>query len=399
MTKRLNHIIMQTDPLTKEEMQAYIDGNLSPEEMHKVELKMASNQLNDDAMDGFKQTPGALAGFAAIENKFLNNPGSQLTSTSGAGSAFGTSMIISFSIAIITTLGLSIANESFKSTVKNTENPRVFAQNETIDNGESIDESLYETVKEEEIVEAEIEAELADVQPTIGNKQITSEIAMAIQQEAEKPVDNEEDNDSENTSVVVEPISIATPEFIATSPSKSIAKSNVSAIFLHNLKIVDVSSLYSNKIRVRNLNDVSGTRVYNADKAANRDNSAIISGPYIYVDYLEYLNDAMRDFENNNFKQALKSYRVILEHYPDDINAFFYGALCYYNLGKSEKAIVYFERVKLSQINTFDLEADFYIAKSLAQAGKIEEAKDAFLKIEKEGEFYAKRAREERLKL
>lgn len=399
MTKRLNHIIMQTDPLTKEEMQAYLDGNLSPEEMHKIELKMASDQLNDDAMEGFSLTPGALAGFAAIENNFQNFHGAHSAGSTSAGSAFGTSMIVSFSIAIVTALGLSIANESFNSMEQEDRRNNLQVQVNISQTEDNIDESVYESVKEEDIVEAEIEAELADVKPTIENKQITSEIAMAIQQEAEQPVDDKSNETEEEESFKVEPITIESPQTIATLPTKSIAKSNVSAIFLHNLKVVDVSSLYANKIRVRNMNDVSGTRVYNSDRAAIRDNSAIISGPYIYVDYLEYIDDAMRDFENNKFKQALKSYRVILEHYPDDINAFFYGALCYYNLGKSEKAIVYLERVKLSQINTFDLEADFYIAKSLAQAGKIDEAKAAFLKIEKEGEFYAKRAREERLKL
>lgn len=399
MTKRLNHIIMQTDPLTKEEMQAYLDGNLSPEEMHKIELKMASDELNDDAMEGFSQTPGALAGFTAIENNFKNFHGAHAAGASSAGSAFGTSMIVSFSIAIVTALGLSIANESFNSIEQEDCRNNLQAQVNISQTEDNIDQSVYESVKEEAIVEAEIEAELADVKPTIENKQITSEIAMAIQQEAEQPVDDKSNETEEEESFKVEPITIESPQTIAALPTKSIAKSNVSAIFLHNLKVVDVSSLYANKIRVRNMNDVSGTRVYNSDRAAIRDNSAIISGPYIYVDYLEYIDDAMRDFENNKFKQALKSYRVILEHYPDDINAFFYGALCYYNLGKSEKAIVYLERVKLSQINTFDLEADFYIAKSLAQAGKIDEAKAAFLKIEKEGEFYAKRAREERLKL
>ena len=59
----------------------------------------------------------------------------------------------------------------------------------------------------------------------------------------------------------------------------------------------------------------------------------------------DILNDAMKDFEENNFKAALKSYRVILEHYPQDINAYFYGALCYYNLGKADKAIIYFDNV------------------------------------------------------
>jgi len=73
--------------------------------------------------------------------------------------------------------------------------------------------------------------------------------------------------------------------------------------------------------------------------------------------------------------------------------------LCYYNLGKPEKAIEFFNLVTKDQINSFDQEAALYIALSYAQAGDKEQAKSLLTKIQEEGNFYAKRATEELRKL
>ena len=102
----------------------------------------------------------------------------------------------------------------------------------------------------------------------------------------------------------------------------------------------------------------------------------------------------MGKFYTNYFKDALKDFNTIIQQFPDDLNAHFYGGLGYYNIGLNQKAIEYFDAVLETNTLTFAQEALWYKALSLINANQINDAKEILTRIIEANGFYAKRAEE-----
>ena len=110
------------------------------------------------------------------------------------------------------------------------------------------------------------------------------------------------------------------------------------------------------------------------------------------IPYIEYLEKTMSLFSKGNYKKALSRFEIILESYPKDINANFYGGLCYFNLGEFEKAIQTFETSFESEFSNFNEESEWYLAKSYSANGQEDKASSLFKKINKNGGYYSKQA-------
>ena len=63
MKSQFNTIFMERGPLTKQQLDAYLSGKLSPSEMHEIELKLSDDPFFADAVEGFQNNPDAIAGF------------------------------------------------------------------------------------------------------------------------------------------------------------------------------------------------------------------------------------------------------------------------------------------------------------------------------------------------
>lgn len=119
----------------------------------------------------------------------------------------------------------------------------------------------------------------------------------------------------------------------------------------------------------------------------------------IKVAYVNYLSDIQFSFSHNKFKKAIKGYQKILEQYPNDLNAHFYSAICYYNLNQSEKALSHLAIVKTHRFDTFRQEGDWYKVSVLYDLGRTEECMELLDSIIKKGGFYAKQAKEMKLNI
>ncbi len=111
-------------------------------------------------------------------------------------------------------------------------------------------------------------------------------------------------------------------------------------------------------------------------------------------DYLDYLSLTLSKYKDNDYKRALKNFKIIIEQYPNDINAHYYGGLCYYNIDNPTKAIEFFDFILNQNINTFHQEAQYYKAMCLIRLGQGEQAQFIFQKIVNQGGFFAKKAKE-----
>ncbi len=167
---------------------------------------------------------------------------------------------------------------------------------------------------------------------------------------------------------------------------------NMSTSYMHEFKVVDYSKIYRNKIKQDvNLNGSLSAkyenRYYNNDKKINVDEAN-------FIPYSQFLSETMGMLSENNYKDALQNFIIILQQFPNDQNAHFYGGLCYYNLGLYQKSIKHFDAIIESKIIIFAQEAGWYKSLSLINLNKNSEAKVSLKKIISTKGFYSKRASE-----
>jgi TolA-binding protein len=160
-------------------------------------------------------------------------------------------------------------------------------------------------------------------------------------------------------------------------------------VYLEGLKLIDYS-LYRSRssITTRQL-DLTGI---SAEKETVQSSNEPVWRE-IEIPYFNYIQKSMVFFVQGNYKRALSRYEEILKTYPDDINALFYGGLCYYNLGQFNQAITFFETCQQESFTNFDEEARWYLGLSYEQDGNMEQARILYHAIVKEEGFYAKGAR------
>jgi len=113
----------------------------------------------------------------------------------------------------------------------------------------------------------------------------------------------------------------------------------------------------------------------------------------VEIPYIDYLEKTIELFSKGQNKKALARFEVILDNYPDDLNANFYAGLCYFNLKEYSNAYKSFEKCMATKFTNFEEEAEWYSAKSLLANGQKEEAKKKFSEIQAAGGYYSVQAK------
>lgn len=397
-----NKIFGSSDPLSREELEAYSSGQLSPEEMHALEERMAADPFSADAADGFAADPTAFAALDGLQAQFQE----QLAQAAPTSSSFWTTSKLLISGAVMLGAGVGIYF-----LLQNPESSEIAEAQNTPNTVEEID-----FTPEPELTIAEIDA----AEPIAEEEQFTYEVALETQAPTtstatSSSISHLELEDVNVTIVDYDTIAfdpVEEMEFIeqetveeveATTPTK-VVQSNVMIAYIIDLKVVDYSDFYKTRIELYKLDYTHSQRFEHVDaqyetsvqQAENREDPDIIT---TYVPYADFLESAMKKFNQNDFGAALKDYRTILKFFPNDANAHFYGGLCYFNLGKNNKAVEYFDKVLENRINTFDQEALWYKTLIYIKRGHKKKATDLLEQIIAENGFYAERAQEELEKL
>ncbi|TNE54683.1 MAG: tetratricopeptide repeat protein [Bacteroidetes bacterium] len=178
------------------------------------------------------------------------------------------------------------------------------------------------------------------------------------------------------------------------SPSNKLATSKNMAkeVYLGNLKAIDYRAYRSKpSIPIEQI-IIGGT-------PANQENDEINTEELperktASISYHEYLSKSMSLFEKGQYKRALYRFQKILEHYPSDLNALFYGGLCQYNLGQFKQAENMFLQSQTHNFRNFDEDSQWYVAKSMLEQKRKSEAQQLLRKISDQNGFYAEQARE-----
>ncbi len=372
MSSQTNKILGNTNLLNKSEIDRYLSGKLNKEEKYAIEQKLSNDSFAADAMEGFASNPEALEGFKQLENKFknkyLNRPKSLGITTIGLIFTSLTAII-----AIIYSINLKQKNTGLLASKEN-KKQEVF-----VSNTETSKDDLYNNKEEvKEIDEAELiqEPNLLTYEKTLENMPVTVEDAQPTKKEDYKEYSLIEPE--VNDQPIIENINL-------------VEQSNVKLKYFFDLKVVDYSEFYSTPISQLNFSN-NGTPA----NLANKESSNPLEQDVVvkYIPYENYLKQSLKKFTKGEYKGALKNFRQILAHYPEDVNAHLYGGLCYYNLGKFSKAINYFTLVETDHITSFNQEADWFKALSLVKNKKETEAKALLLQIIEKGGFYSEQAKD-----
>jgi tetratricopeptide (TPR) repeat protein len=371
-----SEFLNKNNPVTREEMQQYLEGKLSSSDKIKVEEKMMDDEFSSEASEGFMENNVAFAEVSTLNAAWEAK--TKTASTNGVNYKnwfIGTMIVAVLSISAVAYL---LTNEEKP---KNEENK--IAEN-NIEENTPVIENTPEIIMTDEQLKEEI-IEIKEATNISEKKQITYEKTIAAQ-----PTTVE-------TKVPAE-IFIENPQSVETKKiqelenydTKKIVESNVKMLYIKNLKAVDYSILYTNHIAKKEW-ILTGT---SADKETASSEGVIAEHVIKYIPYKDFLIDGLTMFSKNDYKGALGHLLTIQQQYPDDVNASFYSGLCYYNLGKTRQAIAMFDKTIGNSITTFKEESEWYKSLSLLENGKKSDAKDLMMKIESEGGFYAKAARE-----
>lgn len=169
--------------------------------------------------------------------------------------------------------------------------------------------------------------------------------------------------------------------------------SKATEIYIHELLIIDYRKYRSKPVIKTESAIITGT----AANLENRSSNQVETQEWKQVDipYIDYITKTMGIFSKGNYKKALTRFEEVLKTYPDDLNANFYGGLCYFNLGENEKALDLFEKCSIHKFNNFTQEANWYTAKTYIAMKNYDKARAILNQIVAEDEFYKKDAKKE----
>ena len=338
--------------LNRAEIKKYIKSS-SQQEKQIIEKKSLIHDFDSDSLDGWTEYPKAT--MRRLDRKFGPN-----------GKIVWVSISISIAVILAVIITLSIEKSPVNSSTKS--NTSALKLNKNLKKIEKTDlitppeiEKLKELPKKEQIAIKNI---IADFQ-------------------------NLEEKAEENTPISIEPIS-PEPYKVEDQVSEKIITNSYSGkeLFLYDLKVIDYRA-YRSKPEVNTKQVIlTGTPAKEGESSRAED----MEWENIEIPYIEYLSKTMEQFSKGQNKKALARFLTILETYPDDINANFYGGLCYYNLNSYNEAEKCFKKCSISEFINFREEANWYLAKSLIANDKKEEALNVLRSIVEENGFYAKQA-------
>ncbi len=158
--------------------------------------------------------------------------------------------------------------------------------------------------------------------------------------------------------------------------------------YIQDFKVVDYRYYRSRPTLNPNIEALTGTPA-NSEISTN---TAKESDNIIEIAYVSFLSKSLKYFGQNKFKDALNQFELILETYPDDVNALFYTALCHYNLNQfnlCEKRLI---ELKNSKFTNFDEEQEWYLLLTYYSLHKDQQYLELKKQIVEAGGFYSKQA-------
>ena len=347
-------------------LRRYYSNDLTNAQRNAIEKRALEDPFLKDAMDGFDANPDSFNAFYAKHKNSLKAKKSY-------------TLLIGFA-TLLALFGITF-----------------LLQNKPLDSNPMADTSRpIDSIAQTTTINSENEYEVIPTAIETLNFIPTNEI-ISITEIVENQNKNEDPENADPDTAIEDPIIIEEnidPEEDYTIENEDFVnhrygQKNVETVYLSNLLVIDYRTIPRQKKTITykryELGGVS------ADKEDGNTENQLIETE-IKIPYQLYLTKSMAFFADGKSKKALNRFLLILEQYPNDINALFYGGLCYYNLGKHKESIAFFDKILEAEIGNFNQEANWYKAKNLIQLNKTNAANEILDEIIAEGGFYAKDA-------
>lgn len=370
----LNRIFGKSEGLSREDLENY-QSNSSEIDPNEVERASLSDAFDREAFDGW-EGHDAKNTMHQLDQRFQKSNG--LTTKR---KLFITSLSAA---AIISSLFIFI-------NYKDTGGSQDIAQNST----PNINKKEYEQVEEKK--ESTTPVDLSE-------SEISTEIEKAIPKKLEETIDRTEivelrkgkqeaKSKIKQTEILLDlsELEIKQPKIEETKEVLTFAIKK--EIYLYDLKLIDYRPYRSEKMKEERLL-MSGTPASEEERSINRTESESPMFEEVDIAYIDYLEKTMYYFSKGMYKKALPRFQQIMKHYPNDVNAHFYGGLCYYNLNKSIEALNYFEKAYNLNYGNFKEEAEWLCYLTYKDMKENKKANVLLQKIAKQGGFYSERAKE-----
>lgn len=375
-------IFKNRGPLTEQEIQDYLSGKLNKKELREIELKMAQDEFNLSAMTGFEETSGSFAGFEKVRSQVETH-----ISKKSRSWQFHHTIILSVVLMAGTMiLGTYIFPDHGQTTLPTKENT------DNLDNTETVATVIDSMPVIQELSDEEIEAAVVlDELEIVHAKEVIAESPVII--DSTLMADPVYEDVAIQKSIEIKKIASNTQlENIEVPAKDEIIYSNVPLIYMKNFLLVDYSKIYITPPTIEHL-ELTGTSAALANKDDELNEMYDSDIHTVVITYKDYLRETQELFEKHDFKGALKRYKTILSKYPNDLNAHFYSGLCYFNIGKYNKAIEHFKIAKNHPYNTFQVDAEWYLAKTFCRLGN-SNCEEHLQKIIEDGHYYSEQAKQ-----
>jgi hypothetical protein len=329
-------------------IEKYLNGSLVGQDLVDFEKEMAENEFLFDAVEGYQSTSASVSDLDSVKKKIVANPNKKIIN-----------LLIYSGIAASITIALFYI---FQSNIKS----GLYTIRSQKDNTTLIS-SNHDTTNVND-------TNIIDINPDI--KSYTAELIQV-------------------------PKNVIVPESIAPLHiNKNIKIENNNDINFAGYYKYKSNHLYSY------INDYKVID-YRYDKRQNRKNSAIPSNIIEFeqendyavqrteITYLAFLEQAIDKFSQKKYYDAVEDFNIILDQYPDDANALYYKALCFYETNDNNKSINLFNKALEQDINTFHEESMWYKGLILKEEQQYAAAEKVLEEIVNEQGYYGVQAKKE----
>ena len=358
-SKRINSIFESSNTISREEINIYRETK-DEKLKHSIEKKSMTSDFDTDALEGWANSKSGLPLLNTLDKRFTKKRVS-----------LKFKLIVGFTLFLITITSIYFQNtQSIKPIISKS------PLSKRIDSIEKSDVILPVEIQQMKEVSVNNQIPIKTIQKDF-----------RIQQSKQLP---ELSIELEKNNIDILPINKINRE----KADISLVKNQLfgKEIFLYDLKLIDYRA-YRSKPTIKSKQLImNSTPANKEDKYSKEEFEDESSWKIIDIPYIEYIEKSMEIFATGNDKKALSRFEIILNTYPTDINANFYGGLCYFNLGEYKKAQIIFEKCINSEFINFSEEVDWYLAKSYLANNEKEKAKVILNKIQSQKGYYSKQA-------
>ena len=351
--------------LTAEQLEAFLEGKLSPEETKRIQHLLDDCELSKEALEGYSMVPGAFADVDALKKSIAKSSGM----TSVSWSTIGLGVVAIAALSVFLTIFFGEDAKPDPATVQIDPN-----QIEIVTTPAPAPANILSPVDDHFVnPEAAVMKTRVPVQGSAADTITTRVVENIVIQPI--PVDDK-----------LQPILDSVP----VTPKVSTPEYNAPVGYIADLKITEFDKYYTTQtIEVKEL-PLTGT-------PADKENKDDIGDPteketVREVPADQFLREGLVAFRDARYGKCINKMDVLLKLNENDLNATFYTAVSYVRLEMYSKAIPLLDKIIADPNNVFDEEAEWYKALALEGNGDAGAAQELFKKISAGGGFYSKQA-------